>query len=222
MVRISSSKVNSTYFLANNKRLSFRGMKTITVGCYHKAELVFGMYISDESFPFDSIYKIATYSISLFHLVSPRPALPRLHPPISRHWKMISYLLFVFHIMSRTEIRYLLCEEREWEAKKKKMPETFIDKYNYLKWDYDVGLHLIPIRAAWNLWQIEMIFSLSSIVRFIKIARAGKMNDVENQWNMEILLPLGSMTQMWFKCELHFVEWFNTCSDACFMLKLKT
>ena len=117
MVRISSSKVNSTYLIANNNRLSFRGMKTITVGCYRKAELMFSMYISDESFPFDSIYKIATYSISLFHLVSPRPALPRLHPPISRHWKMIPYLLFVLHIMSRTEIRYLLCgeREREWE-----------------------------------------------------------------------------------------------------------
>ena len=147
MVRISSSKVNSTYLIANNNRLSFRGMKTITVGCYRKAELMFSMYISDESFPFDSIYKIATYSISLFHLVSPRPALPRLHPPISRHWKMIPYLLFVLHIMSRTEIRYLLCgeREREWEMmKKKNMPESFIDKNNYFKWDYDVGFTWFP------------------------------------------------------------------------------
>lgn len=132
--------------------------------------------------------------------MSPRPASPSSSHQQTLKNDSISFVRTSYHVKNRNKISIVWRKRARAREMTKNVAETFIDKNNYFKWDYDVGFTWFPSCAAWNLWQMEMILSLSPIVRSIKTSRAGRMNDVENQWDMEILLPLGSMTQ---KCDLN-------------------
>lgn len=61
-------------------------------------------------------------------------------------------------------------------------------KINYLKWDYDVGFIVSISRNSMTNGDYFDSRRFSN--------RTGKMNDVENQLNMQNdVVPLGSMTQ---------------------------